>query len=102
MSREVLGPAFNMDGAFNDVIVSLAPDASIAEVVQRLDLLLARYGCFGAYSREDHSHRFLSDEISQNRVSSTYVPAIFLSVCRLSATSILSRLVSLQRTKSRS
>jgi putative ABC transport system permease protein len=100
MNREVLGPAFNLDGAFNDVMVSLAPRASSADVVRRLDLLLARYGCFGAYDREDQlSHHFLSDEIAQNRVSATYVPAIFLAVAAFLLHIVLSRLVSLQRTE---
>lgn len=98
MSREVLGPAFNMDAAFNDLTLTLAPGASSAEVIARLDLLLARYGSLGAYTREDQvSHRFLSDEITQNHVSSAYVPAIFLAVAAFLLHAALSRLVSMQR-----
>src|SRR6516225_4012535 len=36
MSRDVLGPAFNMDGAFNSLSVRLLPDATQAEVISRL------------------------------------------------------------------
>lgn len=100
MSRDVLGPAFNMEAAFNDLALSLAPGASSAEVIARLDLLLTRYGSLGAYTREDQlSHRFLSDEIAQNRVSSTYVPAIFLAVAAFLLHTALSRLVSIRRTE---
>jgi putative ABC transport system permease protein len=100
MDRDVLGPAFNMDGAFNDVVLSLAPGATSTEVISRLDLLLARYGSLGAYARDDQlSHRFLSDEIAQNRVSSTYVPIIFLAVAAFLLHIMLSRLVSMQRTE---
>ena len=40
MSREALGPPFNMEGAFNDLTLSLAPGASEADVITRLDTLL--------------------------------------------------------------
>ena len=75
MSREAIGPAFEMEGAFNDVVLTLAPGASEPEVIARLDRLLDRYGGLGAYGRSDHlSDRFLSDEIAQNRVTGTVVP----------------------------
>jgi putative ABC transport system permease protein len=98
MSREAMGPAFNMDGAFNDVVLSLAPGANEAEVIGRVDHLLERYGGLGAYGRRDQlSHRFLSDEIAQNRVSGTVLPAIFLGVAAFLLNIVLSRLVALQR-----
>jgi putative ABC transport system permease protein len=98
ISREVIGPAFQMDGAFNDVAVSLARGAREADVIARLDRLLDRYGGLGAYGREDQiSNRFISDEIKQNRVSSIYTPAIFLAVSAFLIHIVLSRLVALQR-----
>ena len=98
VSGAAMGPAFNMDGAFNDVVLSLAPGAIEAEVIARLDRLLERYGGLGAYGRRDQiSHRFLSDEIAQNRVSGTVVPAIFLGVAAFLLNIVLSRLVGMQR-----
>jgi putative ABC transport system permease protein len=98
MSREAMGPAFDMDGAFNDVVLSLAPGAVEADVIVRLDRVLERYGGLGAYGRHDQiSHRFLSDEIAQNRVSGTIVPAIFLGVAAFLLNIVLSRLVGMQR-----
>jgi putative ABC transport system permease protein len=98
MSREAMGPAFDMDGAFNDVVLSLAPGAGEAEVITRLDRLLDRYGGLGAFGRRDQiSHRFLSDEIAQNRVFGTVLPAIFLGVAAFLLNIVLSRLVAMQR-----
>jgi putative ABC transport system permease protein len=98
MSRDALGPAFQMDGAFNDVSIALERGASEAEVIARADRLLDRYGGLGAYGREDQiSHRFLADEIRQNRVFGTVLPAIFLGVAGFLLHVVLSRLVATQR-----
>jgi putative ABC transport system permease protein len=98
MSRDALGPAFQMEGAFNDVALGLAPGAIEAEVVARLDRLLERYGGLGAYGRRDQvSHRFLADEIAQNRVSGTVLPAIFLGVAAFLLNLVLARVVAMQR-----
>jgi putative ABC transport system permease protein len=98
ISRDALGPPFEMEGAFNDVALRLTADASEEEVIARLDRLLERYGGLGAYGRKDHlSDRFLSDEIRQNRVFGTVVPAIFLAVAAFLLNVVLSRLVATQR-----
>jgi putative ABC transport system permease protein len=100
MGEEALASAFDMDGAFNDVAVTLAADAVEADVIARLDAILERWGGLGAYGRDDQvSHRFISDEISQNRITSTFIPAIFLGVAAFLLHIVLSRLVSLQRTE---
>ena len=98
MGREALGTAFDMDGAFNDVALELAPATSTEAVIERLDEVLKRYGGVGAYDREQQvSHRFLSDEISQLRKMGTLVPAIFLLVAAFLLNVVLARIVSLQR-----
>jgi putative ABC transport system permease protein len=98
MSRDAVGPAFDMDGAFNDVVVSLAPEAVEAEVIAQLDRLLERYGGLGAYGRTDQiSNRFLSDEIAQNRIFGIILPVIFLGVAAFLLNIVLSRLVTMQR-----
>jgi putative ABC transport system permease protein len=98
MSRDALGPPFEMEGAFDDVALTLAHGASEREVIARLDHLLAPWGGLGAYGREDHvSHRFISDEIAQNRVFGTVVPGIFLGVAAFLLNVVLSRLVAMQR-----
>lgn len=98
MSYDVLGPAFNLDGAFNDVAVSLAPGANAEQVIERLDALLDDYGAIGAYGREDQtSNHFISNEIAELQVTSTFVPAVFLGVTAFLLHLVLSRLVATQR-----
>ncbi len=98
MSRNALGPAYNMDGAFNSVSIKLQPGASEPEVISRIDRELERYGGLGAYGRADQvSHRFISDEISQNRISANILPTIFLAVAALLVHFVLTRLVNTQR-----
>jgi putative ABC transport system permease protein len=100
MSREALGPSFNMEGAFNDLAVSLSPGASERGVIEQIDLLLERYGGLGAYGREDQvSHRFLSDEIAQDKITGIFIPSIFLSVAAFLINLVLSRLVSTERSQ---
>lgn len=98
MSRAALGPALDLDGAFNDVALTLAPGASEEGVIVALDRRLERYGGLGAYGRRDQvSNRFVSDEIAQNRVSGVIVPTIFLGVAAFLLHVVLRRLVATQR-----
>ena len=100
MGETALASACNMKGALNDVALALTAGASQADVIERVDLLLARYGGLGAYGRDEQlSHRFISDEIGQNRVTSTFVPGIFLGVAAFLLHIVLSRLTALQRTQ---
>lgn len=98
MGREALGPAFDMKGAFNDVALTLAPGAAEAEVIQRLDDLLANYGGLGAYNRADQvSNHFLSNEIAELQVTGTFIPAVFLLTTAFLIHLVLSRMVATQR-----
>jgi putative ABC transport system permease protein len=100
MGEKALASGYNMEGAFNDVALTLSAGASEGDVIERLDRLLARYGGLGAYGREEQlSHRFISDEIAQNRVTSTFVPGIFLGVAAFLLHIVLSRLTAMQRTE---
>jgi putative ABC transport system permease protein len=98
MGREALAGLFDLQGAFNDVSVSLGPGAPAAPVIAGIDRLLARSGGLGAYGRDlQLSHRFLSDEIAQDRVSGLYLPFVFLGVAVFLVHVVLSRLVGSQR-----
>lgn len=100
MSREMLGDAFDMKGAFNDVALRMTHGASQADVIDAVDRLLAPYGGLSAYGREDQaSNRFMSDELGEIEVTATYIPAIFLSVSAFLLYTLLSRLVSMQRSQ---
>ena len=98
MSRDVLGPAFNMKDAFNDVALSLSHGAREAEVISRLDHLLDRYGSLGAYGRADQiSFRFLTDELGELRAYGIILPTVFLLIVAFLLNVLLSRLVATQR-----
>ena len=100
MGREALAAAFSMQGAFNDVSLTLSHGAEQAEVIARLDQLLLRYGGLSAYGRADQlSNRFLTDELGEIEISATYIPAIFLGVAVFLIYIVLSRLVVMQRTQ---
>jgi putative ABC transport system permease protein len=98
MGRKALGTAYNMDGAFNDVVLSLYPDAKIGDVITQLDDLLERYGGFGAYGRDDQlSHRMLSQEFRMLRKSAQIYPTIFMCVAAFLLNVVISRTVNTQR-----
>jgi putative ABC transport system permease protein len=98
MAYDDLAPAFDMDGAFNDVSVSLNPGASQRAVIVEMDRLLEPYGGVGAYARDDQqSHKYVSNEINQLRIMSIIPPSIFFSVSAFLLNVVLSRIISTQR-----
>lgn len=98
MSRQALASAFDMDGAFNSVSLTLQQGADEALVKLLLDDLLARYGSRGAYTRYDQvSHRFLSEELDQLKVMSIVLPVIFISVAAFLLHVLLTRIIATQR-----
>ncbi len=97
-SREILGPAFNMDGAFNEAFVTLTPDANENAVIETLDEILRPYGGLGAYPRRSQaSHQILQAELDSNRVTGAVIPIVFLGVAVFLLYLVLGRLISTQR-----
>jgi putative ABC transport system permease protein len=98
MGREPLAAALDLNQAFNDVLVRLAPGERPPEAERRLDLLLAPYGGVGAYPRDQQiSHRFVVDEISQLTTMATLMPPVFLLVAAFLLNIVLARLVDTER-----
>ncbi len=98
MNREALATAFQMKGAFNDVALSTRADASVPRIIAAVDRLLAPYGGLSAVDRsEQASHRFLTDELGEIEVNTTYIPTIFLAVAAFLVYTLLARLISIQR-----
>ncbi|MBW7957105.1 MAG: ABC transporter permease [Deltaproteobacteria bacterium] len=98
MTRDAVEAAYDMDGAFNDVVASLSSGADPSQVITRLDEMLARYGGLGATTREDQvSHRYLTEEFNQLERSATIFPAIFIGVAAFLLNVVISRTVSTQR-----
>jgi putative ABC transport system permease protein len=97
-NQEAVGRAFDMEGAFNQVALALAPGASEAAVIDAVDRVLAPYGGRGAYGRRDQaSHRFLEDELAQQRTTAVVVPLVFLGIAAFLLNVVLGRLVEAQR-----
>lgn len=98
MNYQAVAVAYDLDGAFNDFCLDLAPGANAASVIEDADRLLERYGAAGAYTRKDHpSAARLNDELRVLHALSVAYPVIFLSVAAFMVNSVLARLVRLQR-----
>jgi putative ABC transport system permease protein len=98
MDREALGAAFDMEGGFNDVVLTLAPGASVEETVARLDHLLVPYGGLGAIPRAlQLSHWTVENELAQLQSFGFLLPLIFLLVAAFILNVALTRALALQR-----
>ena len=100
MSRKALAAAYDLEGAFNDVSLSLWPGYQAEAVIPALDRLLAPFGGIGAYGRADQiSHWFLANEIKQLRTLARILPTIFLVVAAFLTNMVLARLVFMERSE---
>jgi putative ABC transport system permease protein len=98
MPYKELARAFDLDGAFDYLTLTLAPGASEQPVIAEVDRLLTPYGGRGAFGRGDHpSHIRVSDEIRVLQTISIGFPVVFLSVAAFMTNAVLSRLLNLQR-----
>lgn len=98
MNRKALSRAYNMDGAFNDVALTLYPGAKINEVLSELDNIVNKYGGYGAYARKDQiSHRLLNEEFNMLKTSSRIFPTIFICVAAFLLNVVMSRTINTQR-----
>ncbi|MDE3154183.1 MAG: ABC transporter permease [Acidobacteriota bacterium] len=98
MGHRALANAFQMEGGFNDVALSLMPGASSDEVIARLDRLIDPYGGLGAIPRSRQlSNFFLQSELDSLNGIGRVVPIIFLVVAAFLLHIVLSRIVTIQR-----
>jgi putative ABC transport system permease protein len=100
MNRDLVAPVFQMEGAFNDVTLSLEPGASETAVLDAVDRELAPYGGFHAVARDrQQSNHALRSELEQLGNLALVIPAIFLAVAAFLVNVVVSRLVFLERTQ---
>ncbi len=98
MEREPLALALDLDGAFNNVVLTLSPGAKERLVIEKLDTLLEPWGGTRAYGREDQqSHRFLSEEFKQLTHMGQMFSFIFLGISAFLLNVVIGRLVDTQR-----
>ncbi|MCP5145150.1 MAG: FtsX-like permease family protein [Gammaproteobacteria bacterium] len=100
MSRQALESAYDLEGAFNDLSVSLLRGAAVDAVLRDIDTLLEPYGGFRAVARADQlSNWFVMNEIAQQRTMSTILPTIFLAVAAFLTYMVLTRLIATERSE---
>lgn len=98
MSEGSLADAFVLKGAFNSVILTLAPGAETGPVKKDLDRILAPYGALVAFDRSEHvSTKLIDDRIDMLKGFAVAFPIIFLSIAAFMTSAALTRLVRLQR-----
>jgi putative ABC transport system permease protein len=100
MGEQALQAATDRTGAINSLSLTLARGASEAEVIRRVDAVLAPFGGTGAYGRKDHlSHAFLDNELTQLKAMTRVIPPVFLLVAGLLVYVVLGRMIRTERTQ---
>jgi putative ABC transport system permease protein len=102
IARQPLSTAYDMEGAFNNVALTLSRimprGTSEQTVIDRVDDILKDYGGIGTIGRKDQfSNRFLTEELKQQRTIATIFPVIFFGVAAFLLNVVISRLIRLQR-----
>ena len=97
MPRAAAEAAFDMTGAFNNVVAALNRGAQIDTVKDEIDALLEPYGGISAFDREDQiSHAFLDSEIEGLRVMAWILPPVFLLISAFLVNMVVGRIVALR------
>ncbi|MGR3638752.1 ABC transporter permease [Alterinioella nitratireducens] len=98
MSRSALAAAYDMEGAFNEALLSLSRGANEAAVMDAVDRILDPYGGTGAYPLADQaSNQLVSEEISGLEAAAAGVPPIFLAVAAFLLYIVINRMVQSER-----
>lgn len=97
-SHEAMEAAYDLDGAFNEAVLTFAPGANEDELISAFDRILAPYGATGAYARTDQiSNKFLVEELAQLKTMGRVMPPIFLAVSIFLLNVVVTRLVQTER-----
>lgn len=100
MPEARLAGAYDLRGAFNLLSVRVTRPDQVQPVIDALDRLLAPYGAVGAYDRgQQLSHKVLTQEIDEQRVFGTVLPAVFLAVAAFLLHVLLTRHIATERTQ---
>ncbi|WP_375573257.1 FtsX-like permease family protein [Ahrensia marina] len=98
MVRSGLAAAYDMEGAFNEVLLGLARGSSEEALLDAVDRALESYGGTGAYGLADQlSNAFVTQEIEGLEASTVGVPPIFLAVAAFLLYIVISRVVQAER-----
>lgn len=98
MNERALAKALTLDGAFNNVVLQVAPGIEHRSVMAEIDRILSPYGGLIAYDHKDHlSAKQIDDRISVLRGFSLAFPTVFLGIAAFMTSAVLNRLIRLQR-----
>ncbi len=99
LNRRELESAAGMAGAFNDFVAKVSPE-KVKPSSEFLLKALSPYAARLIQSRRDQlSHRFVEDEIRQQRITAVFFPSLFLAVAAFLIHVMVTRLVALHRTQ---
>lgn len=98
MDNEQLQALVGKQGAFDDVVLRLAPGVDERGVIAAVDRVLEPYGGRGAYGRDSQpSAAMLVEHIALVRSLALIVPTVFLIVAAFLVNVVLSRVIATQR-----
>ncbi|MBT5918944.1 MAG: ABC transporter permease, partial [Alphaproteobacteria bacterium] len=98
LNRKAMAAAFDLDDAFNDVVLTLFPSAATEKVIAELDRILEPYGGAGAIARKDQvSNAYIANEMKQLDAMGRIVPPIFLAVAAFLLNVVISRIIATER-----
>lgn len=98
MNRKALEAIYDLDGAFNDIALTLAQSGNEQAVIAEVDRLIDPYGGIGAIGRDDQlSYAFLKSEMDQLSTLANVMPPIFLAVAAFLLNLVIARLIQTER-----
>ncbi len=98
MREAPLSAAWDMENAFNNVVLQLEKGSDDRDVIEALDRLLTPYGGDSAYSRDTQfSHNYIAAEMEQLEASNRIVPILFLGVAAFLVNIVINRIIEQQR-----
>ena len=100
VSRPAMEAAYDLDGAFNEAVLTYAHGANEKAILADLDRTLSNYGATGAYSRADQiSNKYLVEELKQLGTMDRVMTPLFLVVSAFLLNIVMSRLVQTERSQ---
>ena len=100
IGKAAMEAAFDLDGAFNEAVITYAHEANEPEILGNLDRVLAPYGATGAYSRADQiSNKYLVEELKQLGTMDRVMTPLFLAVSAFLLNIVMTRLIQTERTQ---
>lgn len=98
LPHDTLAAALDLEGAFNQLALELAPEATEADLIAVVDRLLQPYGGRGSHGRDlQFSHRLLEEELLALRTLSLLFGLIFLGVTAFLLSVVSARLIRTQQ-----